>query len=127
MATTATVPTTLPLTERRDRRYARLRADLAQRGVDAAIVFGSNLFYLTNGLSGERAGLLPTANEPLTVLINARHLADIPVSVLLRAQDWVQDLRGGNDMGPLIERLNELRLEKGCIGFTGKDEMLVVA
>ncbi|HYY87600.1 MAG TPA: hypothetical protein VFA49_02295, partial [Chloroflexota bacterium] len=54
------LPAPLSLGER-DRRYARLRADLNERGVDATIAFGSDLFYLTNGLPGERVGLLPTA------------------------------------------------------------------
>src|SRR5579864_5733351 len=49
-ATYAAVPQALTLTER-DRRYARLRAELAERGVGATLVSGSNLFYLTNGLS----------------------------------------------------------------------------
>ena len=43
------LPTPLSVGER-DRRYARLRADLKERGVDATIAFGSNLFYLTNFL-----------------------------------------------------------------------------
>jgi hypothetical protein len=107
MVISATVPSTLSTMER-DRRYTRLRSDLAERGVQATVAFGSNLFYLTNGLSGERAALFPTADEPITVLINGRHLADIPVSVLENAQDWVQDLRGGNDMSPLIDRIREL-------------------
>ncbi len=120
MVISATVPSTLSTMER-DRRYTRLRSDLAERGVQATVAFGSNLFYLTNGLSGERAALFPTADEPITVLINGRHLADIPVSVLQNTQDWVQDLRGGNDMSPLIDRIRELRLDKGSIGLVNKD------
>jgi hypothetical protein len=119
-ATTVALPTTLPVGER-DRRYARLRADLKERGVDATVVFGSNLFYLTNGLSGERAGLLPTRDYWLTVLLNGHHLADVPASVLLDAQDWVQDIRGGKDLTPLPERIRELRLEKGTLGLANKD------
>jgi Xaa-Pro dipeptidase len=119
-ATYVALPGTLSLDER-DRRYARLRADLRERGVDATIVFGSNLFYLTNGLSGERAGLFPTADEPLTVVLNGRHLADVPASVLLDAQDWVQDIRGANDLSPLIDRIGELRLGQGTLGLANKD------
>ena len=48
---------TLSLDER-NRRYARLRSDLRERAVDATVVVGSNLFYLTNGLAGERVGPL---------------------------------------------------------------------
>jgi hypothetical protein len=116
----AALPTTLSLDER-DRRYTRLRADLKERGVDSTIVVGSNLFYLTKGLSGERVGLFPTGDEPLTVVINGRHLADVPASVLTDAQDWVQDVRGGNDMTPLIDRLRELRLEQGTVGVANRD------
>ena len=117
------LPTRLSVSER-DRRYARLRADLKERGVDAAIAFGSNLFYLTNGLSGERAGLLPAAEEPPTVVLNGRHLADVPASVLVEAQDWIQDIRGGNDLTPLIERIHELRLDGGTLGLANKDTPL---
>ena len=43
----------------RDRRYAAIREKLKEQGVDCVIVKDSNLFYLTNGLVGERYGLLP--------------------------------------------------------------------
>jgi Xaa-Pro aminopeptidase len=120
----AALPVTLPPAER-DRRYARLRSDLTERGVNATIVTGSNLFYLTNGLSGERFGLLPTTSEEsLTVVINGRHLADIPATILLEAQDWVRDVRGGNTVSPLVDRLRELHLEKGTIGLASKDMAL---
>jgi Xaa-Pro aminopeptidase len=117
------LPAPLSLGER-DRRYARLRADLNERGVDATIAFGSDLFYLTNGLPGERVGLLPTADEPLTAVLNGRHLADVPASVLVEAQEWVQDIRGGNDLTPLIDRIRELRLDKGTLGLANKDTPL---
>jgi Xaa-Pro aminopeptidase len=85
--------------------------------VDGVIVAGSNLFYLTNGLPGERCALLPTQELPITVALNGRHLADIPAQVLADAQDWVKDLRPGNDASPMIARIQELRLEKGTIGI----------
>ena len=40
----------------RDRRYAAIRERLRLRSVDCVIAVGSNLFYLTNGLPGERFG-----------------------------------------------------------------------
>jgi Xaa-Pro dipeptidase len=123
--TIARLPGALPLSER-DRRYARLRAALKERGVDATLAVGTNLFYLTNGLPGERFGMLPTSAEPFTAVINGRHLADIPVSVVQESQDWVQDIRGGNDATPLIERLQELRLERGVIGLGSKELPLSV-
>jgi Xaa-Pro aminopeptidase len=101
----------------RDRRYAAVRERLGERGVDAVVLSGTNLFYLTNGLPGERSGVLPTRDEPIMVAINSRHLADIPASVVEESQDWVKDVRPGNDASPAIDRLKELKLEQGVIGI----------
>ncbi len=94
----------------RDRRYARLRELLREKGVDCAVATGANLYYLTNGISGQRTGLLPTADEPFMLAVNGRHLADLPAEVIIQSQDWVKDVRPGNDAGPLVERLRELKL-----------------
>ncbi len=101
----------------RDRRYALLREALKDRGVDCAIVCASNLFYLTNGILGERLGLLPTDEAPPTVTLHWRNLVDIPPDALHQIQGWVEDLRQGNDASALVERIRELRLEKGVIGL----------
>ncbi|HVA25508.1 MAG TPA: M24 family metallopeptidase [Chloroflexota bacterium] len=101
----------------RDRRYGRIRELLRERGVDCAIATGTNLFYLTNGISGQRTGLLPAVDEPLLVAVNGRHLADLPAEVIVQSQDWVSDVRPGNDASPLIDRLRELKLENGAIGL----------
>jgi Xaa-Pro dipeptidase len=101
----------------RDRRYARIRDLLREKGVDCAIATGTNLFYLTNGISGQRTGLLPATDEPLMVALNGRHLADLPAEVVIQSQDWVADVRPGNDATPLIDRLRELKLERGAIGL----------
>jgi Xaa-Pro aminopeptidase len=104
----------------RDLRYRVLRERLAERGVDAAIVSESNLLYLSNGLPGEMFGLLPTRNDTVfTGVLMWRYLADIPTSIILEAQDWVTDIRSGRDASPLIERLKELKLESGTVGFAG--------
>src|SRR5213596_2622297 len=103
--------------QERDRRYAAVRERLRERGVDAAVLSGTNLFYLPNGLPGERSGVLPTRDEPIMVAINSRHLADIPASVVEESQDWVKDVRPGNDASPAIDRIKELRLEQGVIGI----------
>ena len=58
------------------------------------------------------------------MLLNCRHLADVPASVLLEAQDWVQDIRGGNDLSPLIDRIRELRLDSRTLGLANKDTPL---
>ena len=104
--------------QERDRRYRVLREALRERGVDCAIVTGANLFYLTNGLPGERIGVFPVREEPLMVQLQGRYLADISPQVLIDAQDWVQDIRAANDARPVIDRLSELRLERGSIGIT---------
>jgi Xaa-Pro aminopeptidase len=105
MAALQTLPT-LTLAER-DRRYQAIRDRLRERGADCAIVTGSNLFYLTNGLPGERTGLLPAQDLPMTVWLNSRHLADLPAS---------EDVRAGNDARPVVQRIGELKLDKGAIG-----------
>lgn len=102
----------------RDRKHAAIREQLKARGVDCVVVGGSNLFYLTNGLPGERFGLLPTAEDlPLMAVLNGRHLADVSPRVLVDAQEWVKDIRAGNDASPLVDRINELGLEHGMIGL----------
>ena len=74
----------------RDRRYAVVRKVLKEKGVDCVIVKDSNLFYLTNGLEGERYGLFPTdESESFLVLIHRRHLADLSAQVLADSQEWV--------------------------------------
>ena len=105
----------------RDRRYARLREGLKEKGADCAVVAASNLFYVSNGISGERFGLLPTEDLPITVVVNGRHLVDVPASVITESQEWVKDVRGANDASPLIARIKELKLEKGSIGLANKN------
>ena len=103
----------------RDRRYSLLRQQLRQRGIDCTIVSGSNLFYLGNGIPGELYGFLTTDEKPFTVIVNRRHLVDVPVQVLIDAQEWVGDFKPGNDAAPLIEKIKELGLEKGTVGLSG--------
>jgi Xaa-Pro aminopeptidase len=105
----------------RDRRYAAVRERLRDRGADCVVVAGSNLFYLTNSLPGERCGVLPTQDLPFEAVLNGRHLMDVSPQVLIDAQDWVKKLRGGNDASPVIDIITELRLDKGTIGITPGD------
>ena len=101
----------------RDQRYGVVRENLRERGVDCAIVSGSNLFYLTNGVPGERFGLLPADETPITVFIHGRHLADISPQVVIDGQDWVKDdVRSADDAAPIIAKIKELGLDKGTIG-----------
>lgn len=118
MVGTHTVPAKLSVKER-DRRYSLIRERLEERKVDCIIVSGSNLFYITNGLPGERYGLLPKEDSLPTVVITTRLLADISSQVLLKSQEWINDIKPGRDASPLIGRIKELHLEKGTIGFGG--------
>lgn len=105
----------------RDRRYALIRNELSERNIDAVIVGGSHLLYLSNGLPGEMVGILPREEtESFTAILPWRFLVDIPKQVLLDAQDWVTDLRSGRaPPPPVIERLKELRVEAGTVGYAG--------
>src|SRR6476659_6472952 len=100
----------------RDRRYKALRDRLRERGVDGAVVTGSNLFYVSNGLPGERTGFLPAADLPVMISLNSRHLADLSAQAVIDAQDWIEDVRAGNDAGPTLDKIRELKLERGAIG-----------
>jgi Xaa-Pro dipeptidase len=103
----------------RDRRYSSIRERLRENGVDCAIVNGSNLFYLSNGIAGELYGLLPAGDVPLTVVVNRRHLIDISPNVLLDSQEWVSDVRPGSDAAAVVERIKELGLGQATIGLAG--------
>ncbi|HXP75073.1 MAG TPA: M24 family metallopeptidase [Stellaceae bacterium] len=104
----------------RDRRYGLIRGAMRDRGIDALIVAGTNLLYLSGGLPGEMLGLLPAApGEEFEALINWRHLVDIPHEVMLGSQEWVKRVRPGRNAAPLADRLRELRLESGTIGYAG--------
>jgi Xaa-Pro aminopeptidase len=103
----------------RDRRYAAIRKELREKKIDCAIVRGSNLFYLSNGVKGELFGILPGDDRPLAVIVNRRHLIDISPRVVLDAQDWVSDVKPGFDAAAVIERIKEMGLEKAAIGLGG--------
>lgn len=103
----------------RDRRYAAIRKHLREKKIDCAIVRGSNLFYLSNGVKGELFGILPADDKPLAVIVNRRHLIDISPRVLLDAQDWVTDLKPGQDASAVVEKLKEMHLDNGTVGLAG--------
>jgi len=112
-------PPALSLKER-DRRYRQVRAALAERHIDALIVTGTDLLYLSGGVSGEEFGLLPTdENEAFEAVIAWRWLVDVPAQVLIDSQEWVKRVRSGRNAVVLAERLSELRLERGTIGYSG--------
>ena len=109
----------LTLTER-DRRYGIVRAALRERGIDALIVTGTDLLYLSGGVSGEEYGLLPTEpGEAFEVVVAWRWLVDLPAETLIASQEWVERVRSGRDASPLVECIEELRLHGGTIGYAG--------
>src|ERR1051325_7624048 len=103
----------------RDRRYAAIRTELREKKIDCAVVRGTNLFYLSNGVKGELFGILPSDDRPLAVIVNRRHLIDISPRVLLDAQDWVTDLKPGFDASAVIDRIKELGYENATVGLAG--------
>jgi Xaa-Pro aminopeptidase len=105
--------------KQRDRRYAAIRERLREKRVDCAVVRGSNLFYLSNGVKGELFGILPADDRPLAVIVNRRHLIDISPRILLDSQDWVTDVKPGSDASAVVEKLKEMHLENGTIGLAG--------
>ncbi|MFT5486738.1 MAG: Xaa-Pro aminopeptidase [Alphaproteobacteria bacterium] len=112
-------PPALSLAER-DRRHALIRGSLRERGIDALIVAGTDLLYLSGGVSGEEFGFLPTdENEPFEVIVAWRWLSDIPAETLLGSQEWVTKIRSGRDASPLIGCIEELHLQEGTIGIAG--------
>jgi Xaa-Pro aminopeptidase len=113
------VATTLSLRER-DRRYAAVRAELRRRGLQAVVVTGSNLQYLSDGVPRELFGVLSVdENEPFTDILIWRALADVSIDVVREAQDWVSDIRSGRDGVAVAARLKELRLDKAKVGYAG--------
>jgi len=116
------VPDAAPLSlAERDRRYRLVRAELKKRGLGALIVGGTNMIYLSGGLPGEMMGLLPAEEgERYSAIVQWRYLCDIPEKVMLDMQDWVTDLRSTRAPPPaLIERIRQLKLENGTVGYAG--------
>jgi Xaa-Pro aminopeptidase len=105
-------------TDERDRRYRVLRTSMAERGIDAAIATRSNSRYLTGGLPGELHAVLPANSDALpTAFINSRYLSDMPVQVLLDAQQWITDIRPAGDMSVLADCLRAVVAPTGTIAF----------
>jgi Xaa-Pro aminopeptidase len=112
-------PPALSMMER-DRRWALVRAALSERGLDALIATGTDLLYLSGGVSGEEFGLLPAdPNDEFEAIVAWRWLVDVPAEVLIASQEWVKRVRSGRSGIVLADRIAELRLGSGRIGWTG--------
>ena len=104
--------------DERDRRHARVRERARERGIDCIVLSDSNLLYLSNGVPGERSGLLTTEQLPMIIGIHRRWLVDIEPEVLVEAQDWISDIRRkGDDPGSVVGWISELHLDKGTVGL----------
>jgi Xaa-Pro aminopeptidase len=115
----ATATSGLSLRER-DNRYAAIRAELAKRGLKGLIVQGTHLLYLSNGVPGEMLGFLPTQSDlPFTEILMWRYLADVEKGVVLDHHPWISDLRSGRDAMALVERLQEIGVTEGKLGYAG--------
>jgi Xaa-Pro aminopeptidase len=111
----------------RDRRWARIRAEMAKRGVDCLLLNGNsgrwnemnaNIRYVAgyaDPLSGTCYALFPAAGSGtlITQMTGKRSLYTL---------SWFEDLRVGQtvDLATIVEeRLTELGLSRGALGLVG--------
>ena len=115
----------LPSLEERDRRYQRVRDEMARRAIDCLLLpansgrweqLQADSRYLTSigGFATEVFTVFPLEGEVTAYIFNR-------AAWWKQAQQWVTDVRDGrNRWGQnAIERIKELRLEKGTIGIAG--------
>jgi Xaa-Pro dipeptidase len=111
----------------RDRRWQLVRQLMAEEGLDVIVTavntghwdhFQANTRYLTGvgGNCGEAAAVFPLEGE-VTVIA----MAIPPIHYWLGFQDWVTDVRNCNRYfgRGIVERLRELKFDKGRIGIAG--------
>lgn len=111
----------------RDRRWRKIRAGMAQQGLDCLIVRGisskwdsgiANVRYLSQiGGNGEEAmAIFPREGEPIVLVWSPTQLEWWP-----KAQNWVGDIRlGVPDWGErTVACVKELGFERGRIGVVG--------
>jgi Xaa-Pro aminopeptidase len=105
-------------------RFARVRAEMARREVDALLVYGHtgigtsvgqvNLQYLARYAAVVETFLVvPLNGEPTLLVAIPYHVANA------RAISCVKDIRSGDALGNAIGRLKELGLGQGSIGLVG--------
>lgn len=106
------------------RRHERVRAAMAKRGLEALIVYGSiamgnsqgqvNLQYLARYAAVIETFLVfPAVGEPTLFLFVRYH---IPNALTI---SYVKDIRPGNALQNVAQRIKELRLERARIGLVG--------
>lgn len=113
--------------DERDRRWANIRAEMAQRGLDCLVIWGtdfsygmadSNLRYVTH-VPAVPKGLcvFPLDGEP-TVFGLSPHL-HVPRSPFDSYQDWVVDTRPHLGVQDVVDELRDRDLDTGRIGVVG--------
>jgi Xaa-Pro aminopeptidase len=111
--------------QERDRRYKVVTAEMAQRGIDCLLLpantgrweqLQADSRYLTSigGFATEVFTVFPLEGEVTAYIFNR-------ASWWKQAQSWVRDVRDGrNRWGEnAIERMKELKLDKGTVGIAG--------
>lgn len=111
--------------DERDRRWKNIRDAMRREGLDCLIVYGSramdqsmaSLRYLTNVSFAEGYLVFPLEGEPTLFPFIARKRGQW-------ANQWVSDFRNGHPLYPraIAEKIEELRLQEGAIGFVSADE-----
>jgi Xaa-Pro dipeptidase len=111
--------------QERDRRYKKIRDEMSRRGIDCLLLpansgrweqLQADSRYVTSigGFATEAFTVFPLEGEVTAYIFNR-------AAWWQQAQNWVQDVRDGrNRWGEnAIERIKELKLEKGTIGIAG--------
>jgi Xaa-Pro dipeptidase len=106
------------------RRHTSVRAEMARRNLDALIVYGSiamgnspgqvNLQYLARYAAVIESYLVFPAVGDATLLLSVSY--HVPNA---RAIAYVDDVRSGNALQNVVNRIKELRLERERIGLVG--------
>lgn len=106
------------------RRHQSVRAEMARRGLDALLIYGSiamgnsqgqvNLQYLARYAAVIETYLLfPAHGEPTMFLAVPYHIPNA------RAIAYVQDIRSGNALQNATARIKDLRLDRSRLGIVG--------
>jgi Xaa-Pro aminopeptidase len=107
-----------------DRRFARVQQLMASAGLDCLIVpptdlweIQSNSRYLTQvgGMQGGAWAIVPASGAETAILGSERE------HKMWRANlEWPVDMRWSNNpFGPVVDRLKELGVERGRVGYAG--------
>lgn len=119
----------------RDSRWKKIRLAMALRNLDCLLVFGiegityraglANLAYITNFFE-VGCCIFPLNDEPIAFIGNQNKY--LPWNYYGSINPWIKDVRPmeskmkGSGIGGIIEKIRELGLEKGKIGFVDHEK-----